>query len=237
MITLNKKYQDLKVTEASLIISLLYKLVTILEDTYDDAYDLFDASININDITPLGMITKKREIKIGVNTPWDFEDVEEEIGNKKLRIVKERYVRSHVSIKKIYNLIPLIPYKYDINIIKELARKTTSTGIEYLLLYDESSNLTILEGELFRVRLPFVKVIYSMHTHPLGHCGLSQPDVNSGLDLLSEGGISSSASTENCAAIMHRIGLVLEDDYIKIKSSKGEVSGNLTSIKFSKIIY
>ncbi|MCE4608680.1 MAG: hypothetical protein F7B61_07000 [Caldisphaeraceae archaeon] len=234
---MDRKYQDLKVTEASLIISLLYRLITALEDTYDDAYDLFNASINANDITPIDMIAKKREIRVGVNAPWDFENVEEEIDNRKLKIVKERYARNHVSIEKVYSLIPLIPYKYDINIIKEFARKTTSTGIEYLLLYDENSNLTILEGELFRVRLPFVKVIYNMHTHPLGHCGLSQPDVNSGLDLLSEGGISSSASTENCAVIMHRVGLVLEDDYIKIKSSKGKVGGNLTSIKFSKIIY
>ncbi len=233
---MNKKYQETRITNASLILSIINKMILKIEDTYDDNYDLFDAKVEykINDMNYLLKKLKDNIIEFKINTPWDFEDYIEEINNKKIIIKNDKNLKNYISIKDLYDFIPYIPFRTDLSIINYFTQKTTSTNIEYIFLYDYNGSLSILEGELLRVKIPFVKVIYNMHSHPNGHCGFSIPDINSGLDLLSEGGFASAVATDSCALVMYRQGLVTEDDYINIKTGKYE---NLNSIKFIKIVY
>ncbi|MDP8003001.1 MAG: hypothetical protein ACP5I6_00745 [Caldisphaera sp.] len=236
---MSKKFQTYTKTNGSIILAIINKVILSIENSFDESYNLFDAKVekNLIEENSLRQLIKNKRIELKVDVPWEFDTIEDEANNMEIKIIKDKYLKNFVSIKDLYSFVPLIPYKFDLEIIKNFSRKTTESNIEYLMLYDYNSNLTILEGELLRVKIPFVKVIYNMHTHPYGHCGLSQQDINSGLDLLSEGGLSTSASTENCAVAMFRQGLVIENDYIKIKELKGNIDENLSSIKFEKILY
>ncbi len=119
-----------------------------------------------------------------------------------------------VSAESVYEHVPLAVLQADSAEIKSLAHKTTLTGIEYMVLYTDKGEALILEGEYLRVRIPFVKVVGSVHTHPEGSCGLSKADFSSALDLLAEGGLFEAAATPSCAAMIYRVGLVSEDDYV-----------------------
>ena len=97
----------------------------------------------------------------------------------------------------------------------------------------------MLEGEYLRVRIPRVKTVLSIHTHPEGACGLSKADIETGLDLLSEGGVMEAAATPSCAFIMMREGAVSEDAYIRVKTLKGPVYSeySIDGLRFYKIYY
>jgi len=235
---LSKKYQELKKTNASQILSIINLLIIQIENTYDEDYNLFDAKVE-RDVTDLKLMLKKINegiIDLKVNVPWEFEDYFAEIDGKKISIKKDPTIKDYTSIKDVYNFIPYIPFKTELDLIKSFAKKTSLTNIEFLFLYDNNGYLSILEGELLKVKIPFIRVIFNMHTHPEGHCGFSVPDINSGVDLLSEGGLATSVITESCAIVMYRQGLITENDYIKIKSKKYE-NVIFDSIKFTKIFY
>ncbi|MGC9182383.1 MAG: hypothetical protein C0172_00090 [Caldisphaera sp.] len=235
---MSKKYQELKKTNASQILSIISKLIIQIENTYDDEYNLFDAKVE-KDILDFRSLLKKISgniIELKINTPWEFEDYSTEIDGKEILVKKDPNIKDYISIKDVYNFIPYIPFKTDLDIIKPFTKKTSLTNIEFLFMYDNNGYLSILEGELLKVKIPFIRVVFNMHTHPEGHCGFSVPDINSGLDLLSEGGLATSVVTDSCAIVMHRQGLITENDYIKIKSRKYE-NEIFDSIKFTKIIY
>ncbi len=123
----------------------------------------------------------------------------------------------------------------DRGIFRDKAFETSRTGIEYMFIYLETGDVALFEGEHHRVRLPFVSSSANLHTHPEGACGLSKPDVESGLDLLINGGIVSASATPSCLAYMVRIYLVLEDDYTRVKEAlyyKRPLPSGLKSIEF-----
>ena len=124
------------------------------------------------------------------------------------------------------------------SMIREKALSTTRDGVEYMFIFVDSGDVAVLEGEHFKVRLPFVKSTATLHTHPEGACGLSKQDVLSGLDVLSSGGLFAAAATPSCIAFMLRRGLVNEDDYIRIREiiHKGEIR-RLPATKFETVLF
>ncbi len=124
-----------------------------------------------------------------------------------------------VPLESLYRLAPRAVLSGDSSLLKRLAYRTAVDGIEYLVLYPESGEALVLEGEYLRVSVPFARVAASIHTHPEGPCGLSSKDVESALDLLAEGGLFEAAVTTSCAALVYRVGPVQEDDYIIVREA------------------
>jgi len=122
-----------------------------------------------------------------------------------------------VPASSLYDKLPRAVLRVDGHIFKRLAFETSRNGIEYMAIYVRDGAVAFFEGEHYRVSLPFVKSLASIHTHPEGACSLSIPDIRSGLDLLVEGGFFEAAATPSCAAVMYRVGLVSEDDYVALK--------------------
>ena len=147
-----------------------------------------------------------------------------------------------LELESLYMLAPQL-VALDSSIIREHALETTRSGIEYLMIYLGSGEVAVFEGEAYRVRLPFVPSSASLHTHPEGSCGLSAQDVQSGLDLLVEGGLFEAAATPSCIAFMARMGLVSEEDYIAIREAivrrrTGELwRRKLRTVRFGVIAY
>jgi len=122
-----------------------------------------------------------------------------------------------VTASSLYDMLPRAVLRIDGHIFKHLAFETSRNGVEFMAIYVRDGRVAFFEGEHYRVSLPFVKSLASIHTHPEGACSLSIPDIRSGLDLLVEGGFFEAAATPSCAAVMYRVGLVSEDDYIALK--------------------
>jgi len=146
------------------------------------------------------------------------------------------------SFLTLYDEPPRI-LRNDRELIRRKAEETTATGVEYMFLYLSDGSVAMFEGEHYRVRLPFVEAAATLHTHPEGACGLSDADIQSGLDLLVSGGLMTGAATPSCIAFMLRKGLVSEEDYLRVKEllyyrRAHELPGHkLDTIKFGYTMY
>ena len=129
----------------------------------------------------------------------------------------------------ISNIIPLL---------KDKARITDRKRIEYMLLITHKKVGIILEGEVDKVRIPFVKTYVMAHTHPSPHCFFSHKDIISSLDVFSNQGLINAVVTTTCSAIMYRIDDFTVNDYeqliiISNLIRKGKVKDALS--EFSKL--
>lgn len=97
-------------------------------------------------------------------------------------------------------------------ILKGYALKTRMSNVEYFIALI-NDRLIALEGERLGVRLPHFKTYAIAHTHPIGHIMFSHKDIESTIDLFTEGGILSLVATENSATVLRRRGPYTIDDY------------------------
>ncbi len=169
---------------------------------------------------------------------------EVKVASRSIRLVFEP--REHlegIPAAVLYERVPRTVLYNDSSMWKRLALDTTGTGVEYMGIYLDSGEVLVVEGERFRVRLPFVRSLASIHTHPDPYCELSVKDIESGLDLLVEGGLFEAAVTRSCASVMYRVGFVSEDDYVSVREfvlSRGRRLDKLlrlSSIRFLKTAY
>ncbi len=216
----------------------------ILED-YADENDIIVGQTVADEAEYLVEKLKLGEtIEIPVYAPGSaIDDESYKISNGEL-VIRVEEPRSFGDGHPYLGLFPIasrVPFIYDSPLIKSYAGDTARTRIEYIMLYTGTGEVYIFEGEYDRVSLPFVKVAFSLHTHPSlpGACALSRADIASGLDLLSVGGIGEAAATTHCAFIMYRRGLIDEDTYIAIKMLRRHVDrpGTMGRVNFEVISF
>ncbi len=245
------KRQWIKVTRGSLLLAAYYRVIDIIEGLSGET-----------DVSPLGYIVQEElldpswvlervesgllEVRVS-HSQGGMEEYEEEfsLGDRRL-VVRLTPVRElwGVSLSSLYEAVPGIVLRADSIEFKQLAFETTRSGIEYMGLYLDDGRVAFFEGEFLRVSLPFVKATGSIHTHPEGSCMLSLKDLESGLDLLVEGGLFEAVATSSCAFVMYRLGFVSEDDFFRVKEALLKARGRglreplkLESIKFYSLAY
>jgi len=242
------KRQWVKATRGSLYAAVAYAVIDAVERFFDETFDLLEVAIPSfilsadNVVEGLG----RGSLTVTVRVP-SYEGVlgEYEMDNgARVRVVSSWDFEGDTRLRSLYEIAPVKIVQADSNIIREGAMETGGSGVEYLYLYSRTGSLIALEGERGRVRIPFARVVLSLHTHPPGACGLSLADIYSGLDLLAEGGLAEAAATSRCVFIMYREGLVLEDDYIKIRGLRGKRGEafnpgmlSLSSVRFQIVYY
>ena len=239
------KTSYLKKTRAAESIAVLWGILTATEDMAEDLgvpLDSITASWRLEE----EIRDKPREIVRSGATLYSTRidrSVERtvEVLEGSLRVTLEPGF-GDLGLESLYLLAPRLS-SLDSPLIRGHALETTRNGIEYLMIYLGSGEVAVFEGEAYRVRLPFVPSSASLHTHPEGSCGLSTQDIQSGLDLLVEGGLFEAAATPSCIVFMARIGLVSEEDYIAIREAIvrrriGELwRRRLGSVRFGVIAY
>ncbi|MEB3774676.1 MAG: hypothetical protein GSR86_07120 [Desulfurococcales archaeon] len=235
------KYQEASVTPGSRYLAVLYRLVDVLETRLAEYYDPREVLVDETSVSLENVMRGDRVRLIIYNIGEEGVIDEYQLKDAGTSIVIEARGTSYTGIgyEDLLEIISRAPFRLDKDLIRSLAINTSRSGIEYMLLYTESGLNLRLEGEHLRVRIPFVKTIASIHTHPEGACGLSKADLASGLDLLVEGGVLEASATPTCGFLMYRRGFIDEDDYIAVKTWRGEVLRDvaLKSIVFKRIYY
>ena len=213
------KMQMLKVTRGSLKAALLAAILSVVEDSYEEDVELGEVTVPYwpleADPRSLGSLVEVtvgypgREGLLGERTV--------EAGGFTVRVVSKSDYLGDLSIVDYYRHVAVDPLRDDARDLRSLAVETTRTGIEYMALYLHDGRMLLLEGEMLRVRIPFIEAAAVYHTHPEGGCGFSAKDVESALDLMVAGGVGEAAVTPKCAIVMYRRGFVLEEDYVGLR--------------------
>lgn len=245
------KEQWMKVTTGSKLLAAYYGIIAAIERISGEA-DVspleYYVGEEVLDATWIQGGIESGKLVVEYNGPREgLEEVEDEIeiGGRTvtLQLTPVRELMG-VPLTALYETAPEKTLRSDSPEFKRLAFETTRSGIEYMSLYLDDGRILFLEGEYLRVSLPFVRAAGSVHTHPEGSCMLSLKDLESGLDLLAEGGLFEAVATISCSFIMYRIGLVTEDDYFRVKEAILKARGGglerpirLDSIKFYSLSY
>jgi hypothetical protein len=244
------KEQWIKATPGSAYAALAYAIVDSVETGYEGEGSLEEILVPGWLLEPgeaLGRLRVSPRLRVRISAPGHRGPLGEPRRLENgvvVEVVSDPEEGGEASLADLYWAIPYHALRLDSSLIREGAARTARTGVEYLYVYTDNGLLAFLEGEVHRVSIPFIRAIISLHTHPTGHCGLSVADAKSGIDLLAEGGIAEAAATVRCIVIMRRQGLVLEDDYIAIKSLKSRKNDpftpqslNLKSVKIEVFYY
>lgn len=234
------KRQELSVTRASSRVAIIYSVIDIIESVYDEEVPLWEIGVSESvNRPPVGGIVEVEVVYPGRSGVLGEKTVEA-LGVK-VRVRSSEYGAPYYSLEDLYRMAVTLPLREDYSVLKKLAAETARSGVEFIVLYTDKGYAAILEGEHYMVRIPFVKVAAAYHTHPEGACALSWKDLESGLDLMVEGGLGEGAATTSCAALVYRTGFLSENDYLKLREAivkrRPVDPGSLESVMIERVTY
>lgn len=249
-----EKRQWIEETRGAVVLSVIARIlekIEVVSEILGKEPGEIEVEEWVFDVDALATRISAGMVEVRVRAPSELveeagaEDVLEVNGHRVvLRIIGDPELWG-ASSGSLYDMVPRMILRMDGSRFKNLAFGTSRDGIEYMGIYLEDGRVAFFEGEHYRVSLPFVRALANIHTHPEGACSLSIPDIRSGLDLLVEGGLFEAAVTPSCAAVMYRIGLVIEDDYVALKEfllnsqkrRKPVMMPRLKSVRFARLAY
>ncbi|ADL18795.1 hypothetical protein ASAC_0388 [Acidilobus saccharovorans 345-15] len=225
------------VTDGSLLLGVAALVLDLVEGYYTAEGSLLDAKVSskILDVTSIREGLSRGSLELYINADW-VEPQELDFRGAKISIkATDASQGGLLPLRQLYEELPRELVRLDyFPLYSPLASRTDRDGTEYIIVYTADGRAFVFEGERFRVSLPGLRQSPAVvHTHPAGHCGLSRKDLESGLDLMMDRGLIMGAVTsDRCAAIMYRLGLLEEDDVIGVKEGRIE---NLRSLRFTRI--
>ncbi len=219
------KRQDIIETRASRVLATIAAVVRAVEE-YNEDYEPDGIRVDLRLESLLG--DNVMQVRVNPGSEHRLEYYEEELWHGRVEIIPDENAWG-VTLTELFRRAPRIAWKLERGMFVRAASTTTSTGLEFMYIYLRDGRVVELEGEEYRVSIPSVGDLAAaiVHTHPAGSCGLSKADVRSGIDHLVEGGLFEAAVTERCMIYMARIGLVSEEDYLKVWGSSREIIGPL----------
>ncbi len=234
------KRQELSVTRASIAVAVTYTVIDVIESVYDEEIPLWEIGVSESATRP----PQGDVVEVNVYYPGRSGVLGERILEStgvKVRVIAKDWGSPYYSFTDLYRILVMLPLRRDHDLIRKFALETSKTGVEYMILYTDKGYAVILEGELYMVRIPFIKVATAYHTHPEGACNLSWKDLESSLDLMVEGGVGEGAATTSCAAVAYRVGFLSEHDYITLREAivkkKPVDPGKLESVRLERVTY
>ncbi len=129
-----------------------------------------------------------------------------------------------VSLQALYSRVPREVGRYAAFTLSSYAARTAFEGIEYMVIVLRNGRAALLEGEVERVRIPYVRHVADAHTHPRW-CFPSAPDVESLMNLLLDSGLGSAIVSPECTLVMARDGPFTEDDYLALAELRNSIRG------------
>lgn len=208
MIRLKIKYQEVVDNKYAKSIAFLCRAINFLEDVFEDA-ECKDIYVDSKALNAHVVVLDAVKCKYNV-----LESVEIFQG------------KHHVDVKKGAGDLPLRElYEYVVDYydkalrkkMKEYARKTYATGVEYYLgiLFDGEGFL--VEGDENRVTLPGALQCFSAHTHPSDLPVPSKNDIKAISRMLVDRGIGHVIEAVKTGLAIYRVGPLSLKDYEVLK--------------------
>lgn len=129
-----------------------------------------------------------------------------------------------VSLQSLYSRIPREVGGYAASTLSSYAARTALEGVEYMIVVLRNGRAALLEGEVEKVRIPYLRHVADAHTHPRW-CFPSAPDIESLMNLLLDSGLGSGIVSPECTLVMARDGPFTEDDYIALAELRNRIRG------------
>jgi len=197
-------------------IGFLSRFINFLEDVLDDAWceDIFvDKSIYDSrpiipgtiEVEPYRCSYEPEESIRVFSGQWDI-DIDITIG------------KGYYSLNELYFLIPSIYVETLHYLMKSYASKTIANKREYFLAILFNGKGFLVEGEVNRVRIPFVPHCLSSHTHPSHMPVPSKGDIEMILYMMLNRGFLHVIETVGASLYIYRVRPLSEDDLVKLRS-------------------
>jgi hypothetical protein len=129
-----------------------------------------------------------------------------------------------VSLHSLYSTVPKEIGKYAASALSSYALRTALEGVEYMVVVLRNGRAALLEGEVEKVRIPYLRHVADAHTHPRW-CFPSAPDIESLMNLLLDSGLGSAIVSPECTLVMAREGPFTEEDYLALAELRNSVRG------------
>ena len=224
------KRQEERITEGSRAVALVSALLRAVER---DAEELDIESIWISP-DPL---ERPWEREFCVSGAECLEESSEELEDVGVEITVRQCGKGGRKIKDLYESLPLLPVKLDGALLKSLARETSQSGVEFMVIYSAGGAAFVLEGEKYEVIVPQLSVPGIVHTHPEGHCGLSRRDVESALYALADLSFFEASATPSCYFYLSRLGFLNVDDFANLLNKEALEPLRLPSARLERVFY
>ncbi len=129
-----------------------------------------------------------------------------------------------ISLQSLYSRIPNEVGRYAASVLSSYTSRTAFEGVEYMVVVLRNGRAALLEGEVEKVRIPYVRHVADAHTHPRW-CFPSGADIESLKNLLLDSGLGSAIVSPECTLVMARDGPFTEDDYIALAELRNSIRG------------
>lgn len=226
------RWQRETVTEGSREIALISSLLRLVER---DAEELDVDAVRVSP-DPLEALVEGRLEFCVSGAEWLSED-SEELEGIGAEVVVRRCTGGGRRLRDLYAALPLIPPRRDGSLLKNLARRTSESGVEYIVFYSKDGRAYLLEGEEYQVIVPHIPMVGSVHTHPEDHCGLSRRDVESALYAMAELSFFEASATPSCYFYMARLGFMHVDDFAYLLNRELMEPVSLRSVLTAALLY
>ncbi|MEN3000081.1 MAG: hypothetical protein ABDH61_05870 [Acidilobaceae archaeon] len=224
------RWQEERVTEGSRAVALVAALLRAVER---DAEELDEESVFVSP-DPLERPWEQEYCVSGAE--W-VEDASEELEDLGIEVTVKRCGRGGRRIRELYEALPLLPPRLDRALLKSLARETSRSGVEFMVIYSAGGAAYLLEGEKYEVVVPQLSVPGAVHTHPEGHCGLSRRDVESALYALADLSFFEASATPSCYFYLSRSGFLSVDDFASLLNREAIEPMRLQSARVERVFY
>ena len=129
-----------------------------------------------------------------------------------------------ISLQSLYSRVPKDVGRYASTTLSSYAARTAFEGIEYMVVVLRNGRAALLEGEVEKVRIPYIRHVADAHTHPRW-CFPSAPDIESLMNLLLDSGLGSAIVSPECTLVMARDGPFTEEDYLALAELRNSIRG------------
>ncbi len=140
-------------------------------------------------------------------------------------------------LRSLYEILPRTVISLDLDFLRKLSHITTVSGVEFIALYRGEGSLLLLEGDRYKVTIPGIEVLATIHTHPEGACELSNADVRSAAYTLADLALFEAIVTPTCAFYIARIGFLDEYEFEKLLNNESGIADplELTTVKAERL--
>lgn len=211
--TVSKKFHVLVDRPETRIMGFMCSVINMLEDVLEDA-TCEDVKVD------LGALHQNILVVKGVKCKENISESVEAYGER--YEIDARIGEGDVSYRRLYDTVLELYFKQLRPLIRQYLPETLESGVEYYLSVLFDGKGFIAEGDIGRVKLPFLKECFSAHTHPSPQPVPSERDIETIIKIMLERGLGHSIEASAGSLILIRTRPIRVEDLATLREIEKE---------------